>query len=88
MSGGRGFATAGLHRLACYHGSPCTRCREKPDPQKTQFMANILIGVFAIFLCLINAAVWAFISNMPFVGLCWVAAAGACIWMQKWSRGM
>jgi hypothetical protein len=51
-------------------------------------MANILVGVFAIFLCLVNAAVWTFISNMPLVGVGWVAAAGACIWLQKWSRLM
>jgi hypothetical protein len=51
-------------------------------------MANILVGLFAIFLCLINAVVWTFISNMPLVGMCWVAGAGACIWLQKWSRGM
>jgi hypothetical protein len=51
-------------------------------------MANILVGLFAIFLCLVNAAVWTFVSNMPLVGLCWVAGAGACVWLQKWSRGM
>jgi len=50
-------------------------------------MANILVGVFAIVLCLINAAVWTLISEKPLVGLGWVAAACACIWLQKWSRG-
>jgi len=49
-------------------------------------MANILFGVFAILLCLINAAVWTFISNMPLVGAGWVAAAFACVFLQKWSR--
>jgi len=51
-------------------------------------MANILFGVFAIILCLINAAVWTFVSGLPLVGILWVAAAGACVWLQKWSRGI
>ena len=51
-------------------------------------MANILFGVFAIVLCLVNAVVWTFISNMPLIGMSWVLAAGACVWLQKWSRGM
>ena len=50
-------------------------------------MANILVGAFAILLCLINAAVWTFVSNMPLAGIGWVLAAGACIWLEKWSRG-
>jgi hypothetical protein len=49
-------------------------------------MANILVGVFAIVLCLINAAVWTFVSDMPLAGIGWVMAAFACIWLQKWSR--
>jgi uncharacterized membrane protein YdfJ with MMPL/SSD domain len=51
-------------------------------------MANILVALLAIMLCLINAAIWTFISNMPLAGAGWVLAAAACIWMQKWSRGM
>jgi len=51
-------------------------------------MANILVAVFAIVLCLINAAVWTLISKMPLVGIGWILAAGVCIWLQKWSRGM
>jgi hypothetical protein len=51
-------------------------------------MANILVALLAIMLCLVNAAVWTFISNMPLAGAGWVLAAVACIWMQKWSRGM
>jgi hypothetical protein len=51
-------------------------------------MANILVGLFAIMLCLLNAVVWTFISGMPLAGMGWVLAAVACVWMQKWSRGM
>ena len=50
-------------------------------------MANILVGVFAIVLCLINAVVWTFISEKPLIGFAWILAAGACVWLQKWSRG-
>ncbi len=50
-------------------------------------MTNILVGVFAIALCLINAVVWTVISEMPLAGAGWIGAAVACIWLQKWSRG-
>jgi hypothetical protein len=50
-------------------------------------MGNILVGVFAIVLCLINAAVWTFVSEMPLAGIGWLLAAAACVWLQKWSRG-
>ena len=54
-----------------------------PDP-----IANILVGVFAIVLCLINAVVWTFISEMPLAGIGWVFAAFLCVRLQKWSRGL
>jgi hypothetical protein len=49
-------------------------------------VSNILVGLFAIMLCLVNAAVWTLISELPFMGAAWAAAAFACIWLQKWSR--
>lgn len=49
-------------------------------------MSNILVGLFAILLCLVNAAVWTLVSDMPVMGGAWVLAALACIWLQKWSR--
>ena len=49
-------------------------------------MSNILVGLFAIMLCLVNAVVWTLISELPFMGAAWTAAAFACIWLQKWSR--
>jgi len=49
-------------------------------------MANIFVCLFAVTLCLINAVIWAFISEMPFVGLGWVGAAAFCLFLQKWSR--
>jgi hypothetical protein len=50
-------------------------------------MANILVGVFAIFLCVINAVVWTLVSDKPLVSIGWLLAAVACVWLQKWSRG-
>lgn len=50
-------------------------------------MTNILVCVFAVALCLLNAVIWAFISQMPLVGICWVGAAAGCYALQKWSRG-
>jgi hypothetical protein len=49
-------------------------------------MANIFVCLFAVTLCLINAVIWAFISEMPFVGLGWVGGAAFCLFLQKWSR--
>lgn len=43
--------------------------------------------IFAIFLCLINAALWMVYTEMPLASAGWLAAAAACIWLQKWSRG-
>lgn len=49
-------------------------------------MANIFVCLFAVTLCLINAVIWAFISQMPLIGLCWVGGAALCLFLQKWSR--
>jgi hypothetical protein len=49
-------------------------------------MANIFVTLFAVSLCLVNAVIWAFISLMPLVGVCWVGAAAGCLWLHKWSR--
>ncbi len=50
-------------------------------------MGNILVALFAILLCLLNAVVWTFVSDMPLAGVGWVLAAVLCFWLQKWSRG-
>jgi hypothetical protein len=50
-------------------------------------MANILVTLFAVGLCLVNTLVWAFVSQMPIVGLCWLGAAAACLTLHKWSKG-
>ncbi|MEO8753412.1 MAG: hypothetical protein ABI624_12115 [Casimicrobiaceae bacterium] len=50
-------------------------------------MANIFVCLFAVTLCLVNAVIWAFISQMLFVGLGWVGAAALCLVLQKWAKG-
>jgi hypothetical protein len=50
-------------------------------------VANILVLLFAILLCLVNSVVWTFVSEMPMVGTGWMLAAVGCLWLHKWSRG-
>jgi hypothetical protein len=50
-------------------------------------VGNILVCVFAIILCLVNAAMWTIVSDMPLAGAGWLVAAGGCLFLQKWSRG-
>lgn len=50
-------------------------------------MGNILVALFAILLCLVNAVVWTFVSDMPMAGAGWCLAAVFCFWLQKWSKG-
>ncbi len=50
-------------------------------------MTQIFVVIFAILLCLVNAVVWTFVSDMPLVGIGWVVAAVSCIWLRRWSRG-
>jgi len=50
-------------------------------------VTSIIVLVFAILLCLVNAVVWTFVSEMPFMGLVWLLAAVSCLRLQKWSRG-
>lgn len=54
--------------------------------QRAGIHVNILVGVFAILLCIVNAVVWTVVSELPFMGAAWAAAAVGCIWLQKWSR--
>jgi hypothetical protein len=46
---------------------------------------NIVVTLFAIMLCLINALVWTFVSELPLMGAAWVLAAASCLWLHKWS---
>jgi hypothetical protein len=65
----------------------CGRFTEREAaPTIRRSMANIFVCLFAVTLCLVNAVIWAFFSEMVIVGLCWVGAAALCLFLQKWSR--
>jgi hypothetical protein len=42
--------------------------------------------LFAILLCVVNAALWTVYTQLPLASAGWLAAAAACVWLQKWSR--
>lgn len=50
-------------------------------------MANIFATLFAVALCLVNAVVWTFISELPLMGIAWVGGAGLCLFLHKWAKG-
>jgi hypothetical protein len=61
--------------------------RLSPPPlPETDAVTNILVTVFAVTLCLINALVWTFVSDLPLMGACWVLASALCVKLEKWSR--
>ena len=46
---------------------------------------NIVVLIFAVLLCFVNAALWTVYSDMPIAGAGWLAAAVACIVLRRWS---
>ncbi len=42
--------------------------------------------LFAILLCVVNAALWTLYPNMPLARAGWMLAAAGCVWLQKWTR--
>lgn len=50
-------------------------------------MTNIIVGIFAVLLCLVNAVLWTFISQLPIMGVAWVGAAFGCLWIHRWTVG-
>ncbi|HEX9275514.1 MAG TPA: hypothetical protein VGA51_03830 [Casimicrobiaceae bacterium] len=45
-----------------------------------------LTFVFAIVLCVLNAALWTVYTHMPLASFGWLLAAAGCVWLQKWTR--
>jgi hypothetical protein len=68
------------------HEAPRRRTR-RGTAGDAPLVASIIVLVFAILLCLVNAVVWTLVSEMPFMGLAWLLAAFFCFYLQKWSRG-
>jgi hypothetical protein len=66
---------------------PAPRGTHPGSPCKKDRVANVLVLIFAVSLCLVNAAVWTLVSEMPIMGAAWGLAAVACLFMQKWTRG-
>jgi hypothetical protein len=48
---------------------------------------NVIVLIFAVTLCLVNAVVWTLVSELPMMGAGWLLAGVACLFMQKWTRG-
>jgi hypothetical protein len=67
-------------------GQP-TLVRPKRRGLGMENLADTIACLVAIFLCLVNALVWAFISGLPLVGILWVGAAALCLKLQAWARG-
>ncbi|MFO1282969.1 MAG: hypothetical protein U1F51_10985 [Burkholderiales bacterium] len=49
--------------------------------------SSVLLLLFAVLLCLVNALVWTFVSEMPMAGVGWIVAAFVSVFLQKWSAG-
>jgi hypothetical protein len=60
---------------------------QAPAAGNSPLMTTIVVLIFAITLCLVNAVVWTVYSEMPLMGVAWALAAGFCVIVQKWSRG-
>jgi hypothetical protein len=48
-------------------------------------MASLTLG-FALLLCLLNAGLWTVYTEMPLASVGWIAAAGSCMWLQRWQK--
>ena len=71
---------------AQHAASPVLAKRKKPG-LGMENLADTIACLVAIFLCLVNALVWAFISGLPLMGILWVGAAAACLKLQSWAHG-
>ena len=71
---------------AQHASSPAQALRRKPR-LGMENLADTVACLVAIFLCLVNALVWAFISGLPLVGILWVVAAVGCLKLQSWAHG-
>jgi hypothetical protein len=76
-----------MHRIirSCF-APPRPASPRRTDHRRASPVANVLILAFAILLCLVNALVWTFVSDMPLMGVAWVLTAAGCFWLQKWSK--
>lgn len=46
---------------------------------------NVLVLIFALLLCMVNAVLWTVYTQMPLAGAGWVIGAIATVMLRKWS---
>jgi hypothetical protein len=73
-------------RIAARVRCATARSGVRVPPPGLRSVGNIIVALFAILLCLINAIVWTFVSDMPLAGVGWVLADAFCFYLQKWSQ--
>ena len=81
------IADMGHPALQAQHASAPVQAKRRKPRLGTENLADTIACLVAIFLCLVNALVWAFISGMPIVGILWIVAAAACLKLQSWAHG-
>jgi len=77
----------GRAAMQAQHASASVQAKRGKPRLGTENLADTVACIVAIFLCLVNAIVWAFISGLPLVGILWVVAAAACLKLQSWAHG-
>jgi hypothetical protein len=77
----------GRAAMQAQHASSSVQAKRRKPRLGMENLADTVACIVAIFLCLVNALVWAFISGLPLVGILWVVAAGACLKLQSWAHG-
>ena len=73
--------------MQAQHASVPVQAKRRKPPMGAENLADTIACLVAIFLCLVNALVWTFISGLPIVGVLWVVAAAACLKLRSWVRG-
>lgn len=46
---------------------------------------NVLVLIFALLLCMVNAVLWTVYTQMPLAGAGWVVGAIVTVMLRKWS---
>ena len=77
----------GRAAMQAQHASAPPQMRPRRRSFGAASAADTIACLVAIFLCLVNALVWAFITGLPLVGILWVLAAVGCLKLQAWARG-
>jgi hypothetical protein len=82
-----GESNVGRAAVQAQHASAPVQVKRRKPGLGTENLADTVACLVAIFLCLVNALVWAFISGMTIVGILWIVAAAACLKLRAWAHG-